>query len=236
MQEASDNNSEISLEMQQAIVEVIAQRLCDVLTTQPLTVNEQGPELDIESCLDQAKRLVLAHTLCERLVEQLRKLDSEPSILSVSRLEHCLQTATRAECAGKSDEYVFCSLFHDLGDFLAPYNHEGLSAAVVAPFVSVDLTWMIAHHGLIQQCKDLQAARSRCPFDLLHAFDMTVEFCKYFDDVSHDPNYESHSLDHFRPMIISLLSVPRQPVNGGTIFSPGVTNDSPARAPLRRTY
>ena len=34
----------------------------------------------------------------------------------VDRLEHLLQTATRAERAGRDDEYVLCALLHDIGD------------------------------------------------------------------------------------------------------------------------
>src|SRR5262245_35367587 len=83
-------------------------------------------------CLDGLSARVIAH---------LELLRGEDGGMSVDRLEHCLQTATRATRGGESDEYVLCALLHDIGDTLASYNHAELAAAIVRPFVSKDLTW-----------------------------------------------------------------------------------------------
>ena len=58
-----------------------------------------------------------------RVIEQLRFLESDFGGFPVNRLEHCLQTASRAERDGRDDEYVLCALLHDIGDNLAPFNH-----------------------------------------------------------------------------------------------------------------
>ena len=42
----------------------------------------------------------------------------------ISRLDHCLQTATRAENDGPDDETVVCALLHDIGDIISPANHS----------------------------------------------------------------------------------------------------------------
>ena len=57
--------------------------------------------------------------LPERLMAHLRLLDGDFGGFAVDRLTHSLQTAARAERAGRDDEYVVCALLHDIGDTLA---------------------------------------------------------------------------------------------------------------------
>ena len=52
----------------------------------------------------------------------------------VSRLEHSLQTTTRALKDGV-DEMIVATLLHDIGDELAPLNHAEYAAAVLKPYV-----------------------------------------------------------------------------------------------------
>ena len=40
----------------------------------------------------------------------------------VDRLQHSLQTATRALRDGRDEEYVVCAVLHDLGESLGPFN------------------------------------------------------------------------------------------------------------------
>src|SRR6476469_9949670 len=80
------------------------------------------------------------------IVRQLEMLGHDHGGFPVSRLEHSLQTATRAERDGRDDEYVLCALIHDIGDTLAPYNHPEIGAAIVKPFVSEANHWILAHH------------------------------------------------------------------------------------------
>jgi hypothetical protein len=55
---------------------------------------------------------------------------ASPSIGSSTRC----RPATRAERAGRDDEYVLCALLHDIGDNLAPYNHPSIAAGILKPF------------------------------------------------------------------------------------------------------
>ena len=85
----------------------------------------------------------------DQVLAWLRQLDGD-SPYRISRLEHCLQTATRAENDGADDETVICALLHDIGDVLAPANHSQAAAALLAPYVGEKNLWIVSHHGLFQ--------------------------------------------------------------------------------------
>src|SRR5262245_32832420 len=84
--------------------------------------------------------------LPDRVLTHLRLLEGDHGGFAVDRLTHSLQTATRAERAGRDDEYILCALLHDIGDTLASYNHADLAAAIVKPFVSEQNLWMVEKH------------------------------------------------------------------------------------------
>ena len=71
---------------------------------------------------------VVQGRVASQVIEQLEKLRGEFLGYPVDRLEHSLQTATRAERDGRDEEYVVCALVHDIGDSLAPDNHEAIAA------------------------------------------------------------------------------------------------------------
>ena len=48
--------------------------------------------------------------VADNVIAQMRQLRSDHGGFPVDRLEHSLQTATRAERAGRDDEYVLCAL------------------------------------------------------------------------------------------------------------------------------
>ena len=50
----------------------------------------------------------------------------------------------------ESEEMVVACLLHDIGDGLAPQNHDKFSAEVIRPFVRWEVTWTVAHHGIFQ--------------------------------------------------------------------------------------
>ena len=97
-----------------------------------------------------AARAEMVEGLSGQLLAHLELLRGESNGYPVDRLEHTLQTTTRAARAGKDDEYLFCALFHDVGDILAPDNHAGLAAALVRPYVSEANVWMVEQHAIFQ--------------------------------------------------------------------------------------
>ena len=62
-----------------------------------------------------------AEKLPDRLLEALLNLGDSMDGYQVSRLEHSLQSATRAERDGANEEMIVATLLHDIGDSLAPF-------------------------------------------------------------------------------------------------------------------
>src|SRR6201985_1878398 len=85
-----------------------------------------------------------------RLMAHLRLLDGDHGGFAVDRLEHSLQTATRAHRDGRDEEYVVCALLHDIGDILLPASHAELGAAILRPYISEANHWMMEKHGVFQ--------------------------------------------------------------------------------------
>ncbi len=148
----------------------------------------------------------------DRVIGWLREMD-EPTGYKISRLEHSLQAATRAERDGRDEPYVVMCLLHDVGDVVAPANHSEVAAAMLRPYVDDDLYWILKHHGLFQGYYYFHHhggdpnARDRYRDHLL--YDATVEFCAEYDQVSFDPAYDAESLDHFEPALRRVLAEPR---------------------------
>jgi predicted HD phosphohydrolase len=147
--------------------------------------------------------------LPERVLAHLELLAGDYSGFAVDRLTHCLQTATRAERANRSDAYVLCALLHDIGDTLGSHNHQDVAAAIVWPFVEDDLHWLVAHHGEFQgyyYFDHLGLDRHvREQYRGHEHFDLTAEFCADFDQNSFDPNYPTQPLEHFAPLVQSIM-------------------------------
>ena len=152
------------------------------------------------------RQLVVTQShVADNVLTQLRMLRSDHGGFPVDRLEHSLQTATRAERDGRDDEYVLCALVHDIGDNLAPYNHPDIAAGIVKPFVSEANHWMVAHHGIFQGYyfwhhiggdRDAREAFRDSPY-----FEHTEEFCAKYDQTAFDPDYRSEPLEHFEPLV-----------------------------------
>ena len=88
--------------------------------------------------------------VADRLLAQLDTLKGPTLGYRVDRYEHSLQTASRALREGARTDMVVAALFHDIGDALAPANHSELAAAILAPYVDDETTWVVRHHGVFQ--------------------------------------------------------------------------------------
>lgn len=154
--------------------------------------------------------------LPDRILAALANLESTLSGYRVSRLEHSLQSATRAFEDNRPVDYVVAALIHDIGDELAPYSHSELAASILRPFVDDRLHWTIKNHGVFQmyyygeQMGLNRHARDRHkdhPY-----FDDAVEFCEKYDQNCFDPAYDSKPLSFFEPMVREVFT--REPVFG----------------------
>lgn len=129
----------------------------------------------------------------------------------VDRLEHSLQTATRAMRDGADEELIVCALLHDVGESLGPMNHGDVVAAILKPFISEANHWMLAHHGLFQtnfygEHLGLDPNARDAYRDNPH-YQLTVDFTSRWDEVSFDPDYPSEPMSTFEPMVRRVLSV-----------------------------
>ena len=147
----------------------------------------------------------------DRVLGELKRAD-EATLegYKITRLEHGLQSGTRALRDGADLDWVVGALLHDIGDGLAPQNHDKMSAEVIRPFVRWDVAWTVEHHGIFQMLYyghhygwDRNA---REQFRDHPVFDSCAEFCERWDQSSFDPDYPMESLDTFEPMVRKVFS------------------------------
>ncbi|HYC95802.1 MAG TPA: HD domain-containing protein [Sphingomicrobium sp.] len=153
-----------------------------------------------------------AAQLPDRVLAHLRLLDGDYGGFPIDRLQHSLQTATRAHCAGENEPYVVMALLHDIGDTLGSYNHPDIAAAILKPFVDEKLHWMCQNHGVFQgyyffhhlgMNRDMREA-----FRGHEHFEDTARFCELYDQSAFDPAYETAPLEYFEPMLRRVFERP----------------------------
>jgi predicted HD phosphohydrolase len=171
---------------------------------------EDGTREDYE-LLDRSER-EYARRLPDAILGALRKLDHTLEGYPVSRLEHSLQTATRALKDGADDELIVAALIHDIGDELAPYNHAEIAAGIIRPYVRPEVTWIVEQHGLFQTYYYVhhtggdRNARDRHrdhPW-----YQACKEFCANWDQCSFDPHYQWEPLSSFEPLLRRIFTRP----------------------------
>jgi predicted HD phosphohydrolase len=154
--------------------------------------------------------------LADRVLSHLQILKNDFGGYAVDRLEHSLQTATRAHRDGRDEEYVVCALIHDIGDTLGSLNHSDIGAAILKPFVSEQNHWMVEKHAIFQGYYFFEYLgldkNMRDRFKDHPWFDYTAEFCELYDQSSFEPGYESMSLTDFEPMVRRLFATPRRSI------------------------
>jgi predicted HD phosphohydrolase len=163
-----------------------------------------------EFALIAAGEAAYARTLHLRVLDAVRSLEAGEPGYAVNRLEHSLQSATRAERDGRPADYVVAALIHDIGDGLAPYSHGSYAAAVLRPFVSEELCWIVSHHPLFQMYyygPHMDGDKHARDQFLGHRwYDATVEFCERYDENCFDPDYDWLPLAHFAPLVESVFT------------------------------
>ena len=159
--------------------------------------------------LDKHERRYAEET-ADRIIKFMSGLTETLEGYQVSRLEHSLQSATKAFRNGESDELVVAALLHDIGDELAPLNHSEYAAAILKPYVSEKTHWIIEKHGEFQMyyyAHHLGGNRNKRDKYKNHKYYQdTINFCEKYDQSSFDPNYKSLPLEFFRPMVKKIFS------------------------------
>jgi predicted HD phosphohydrolase len=168
----------------------------------------------------------------DRLLRELASQAEDPMEgYKITRLDHALQSATRAEREGADIDWIVAALLHDIGDGLSPRNHDRFAAEVLRPFIRDECTWVVEHHGAFQmvyyahhygwnqfereQHKDHPGYQS------------CVDFCERWDQSSFDPDYPTETLAHFAPMVRTVFA--RKPYDPA-VLQPGIVRGLPAVA------
>jgi len=154
--------------------------------------------------LDKHEKKYIEGT-ADRLIKFMSELSNTLEGYQITRLEHSLQTATRALNDKASEEMIVAALLHDIGDEIAPLNHSELAASVLKPFVSEKTRWIVEKHGLFQTYYYNhyygQDRNLRDKYIGHQYYEATINFCHKWDQASFDPNYDTIPLEEFIPMV-----------------------------------
>jgi len=154
--------------------------------------------------------------LPDRVLDHLKLLKGDFGGFPVDRLEHSLQSATLAHQDGQDEEYVVAALLHDIGDNLGSFNHADIGAAMLKPFVSEKIHWILEKHGIFQGYyffhhigldRDM-----REQFRGHEHFEDCAHFCEAYDQAAFDTNFESAPLEFFAPIVARVMAAPKQSI------------------------
>lgn len=150
--------------------------------------------------------------LPDRVMAHLSLLDGDFGGFPIDRLQHSLQTATRAYRDGRDEPYVAMALLHDIGDTLGTFNHPDIAAAIIRPFVSEDLHWICAQHGIFQGYYFFHHLgldrEAREKYRGHPQFVACAEFCAIYDQAAFDPDYDTAPLGFFEPILRRVMARP----------------------------
>jgi len=159
--------------------------------------------------LDKHEKKYIEGT-ADRLIKFMSELSNTLEGYQITRLEHSLQTATRALNDKASEEMIVATLLHDIGDELAPLNHSEYAGTVLKPYVSEKTHWIIEKHGEFQMyyyAHHLGDNRNqRDKYKGHKYYKATLDFCDNWDQKSFDPNFKSLSLNEFEPFVKKIFS------------------------------
>ncbi len=150
--------------------------------------------------------------VADGILGMLRSLAAITDGFAVDQLTHSVQTAALAEADGASDEIVVASLCHDIGKAVSVPNHPEIAAAILGPYVSDDVSWMIRVH------QDFQGRHyyayfggdpdARDQYRDHPAFDLAARFADEWDQRAFDPDGPIPPLEHFEDLVREQFAVP----------------------------
>ena len=129
----------------------------------------------------------------------------------IDNLTHLLQTATRAERSGASDELVLAALLHDVAAPFALHDHAAVAAASVAAHHPPALVEIVRTHQEFQGRYYFQHFGGSVDLHLRHAgepwYEQAVVFSDEWDQCSFDPRFRACPLEHFEPLVRQYFDV-----------------------------
>jgi predicted HD phosphohydrolase len=149
-------------------------------------------------------------TMPRIIKSMLSQLEQQVDGFAVNQFVHALQTATRAERAGASEELIVAALCHDIGKVISVENHPAIAAEILKPYVARETYEIIRTHQDFQgrhyyalMGKDPSARRQ---YENEPWYELATRFTDEWDQTSFDPAYDTLPLEHFEPMIDRVFS------------------------------
>ena len=151
--------------------------------------------------------------VADEVLGMVNRLEGIVDGFSTNQLVHALQTATLAEKAGADQEVVVASLCHDIGKLISVFNHPGIAAEILKPYVRDEVYFMIKAH------QDFQGKHyyhhfggdpdAREKYEGEPWFDLAARFADEWDQVAFDPDGEYLPLEHFEPAVRAVFAAPK---------------------------
>ncbi|WP_240497079.1 HD domain-containing protein [Thioclava sp. F42-5] len=161
---------------------------------------KDGTREDYE-LLEELEKPFLAGTADRLLRELAAQAEETLSGYQITRLEHGLQAATRARRDGADLDWIVAALLHDIGDRLAPQNHDRMAAEILRPYVREEVSWVVEHHGIFQIAYYGHHygwdPEERQKFKDHPCYRSCEQFCERWDQSSFDPAYPMDPLESF---------------------------------------
>lgn len=165
----------------------------------------------------------------DRVLRELRAQEEEtlPGY-KITRLEHSLQAATRAQRDGADLDWLVAAVLHDVGDGLAPQNHDQFAAEIIRPFMREEVVWTVQQHARFQMYYYAHHygwnQHEREKYRDSRYYQSCVDFCERWDQSSFDPGYRSEPLDFFAPMVRQVFA---RKAYDPAVIQPGVVKGLP---------
>ena len=152
----------------------------------------------------------LEATLPDQLMAMLQLVDTVEDGAPITGYEHSLQSATLAYNDSADDETVFCALFHDIGQIVSVKNHSQVAAAILQPYISEELYWIVNHHGIFQGYYYFhhmgQDRNAREQYRGQPHYQACIDWCDKYDQRAFRRGYSSKPIEFFEPMVRRLIA------------------------------
>jgi predicted HD phosphohydrolase len=160
--------------------------------------------------LHELEKPFVAMTADRILRELAHQADDTLTGYRITRLDHALQAATRALRDGADEDWIGAALLHDIGDGLAPQNHDRFAAEILRPFMREECVWVVEHHASFQMVYYAHHygwnRHERDKYRDSICFQSCADFCERWDQSSFDPEYRSEPLSFFEPYVRRLFA------------------------------
>ena len=154
--------------------------------------------------------------VADEILGMITRLEGIVDGFGTNQLVHALQTATYAEKAGADQEVVVASLCHDIGKLISVFNHPGIAAEILKPYVREEVYKMILVHQDFQGRHyyhhfggDTDAREKHRETVDAGTFELAERFADEWDQTSFDPDYPTKPLEHFEPLVRQVFAQPR---------------------------